>query len=262
MIEEFKLDARPICIVDVDLTVVDSVTPWLNWLNAKTGKNFTAEDLGYDYDLGKHFTQHWPSYCTERPISWWRYEGIYDALQPYKGAVEVLRQISHTHQIVFVSHCKGRHMKSKVAFLKRHFPFMSGFLATKQKHFVASMDPKRDIVIDDRNEHLNKFQHRHVIPIKMYTPWTQTEQLRMPVHIVYDWEQVLSLYKLHITDVLQPCSKCGITGIHACLGDRIVNHAPDSVELVRQEGITIRYTNKVDNNVPLCLNGLIDNKRD
>lgn len=224
MIDELKLDTRPIAIVDVDLTAVDSVTPWLAWLNAKTGQNFTPEQLGYEYNLGKVFKPFWPSYCTEQPLDWWRYEGIYDMLQPYEGAVDALREISQTHQIVFVSHCKGRHMKSKVSFLKKHFPFMSGFLATKQKQFVASMDPRRDIVIDDRHEHLNKFLHRHCVPFKMHTKWSQTENLLIDATVCLSWKELMEHYRAEFVNRLQPCKRCGIVGLHACLGDRLVNH--------------------------------------
>jgi hypothetical protein len=185
---------KPIAVIDVDLTVVDSVEGpdgWLSWLNAKTGLNLTAEDCGYQYNLAKIFQPHWPAHCTETPMSWWRYPGIYDKLQPIRGSVEALERISRTHDVVFVSHCKGSHMKSKVSFLKKHFGhIMSGFVATKEKWVVSSGNPL-DLVVDDRNEHLANFKNTDHTLIKFNTNWSQFVELTdVQVTIFQSWESI------------------------------------------------------------------------
>lgn len=189
------MTSKPVAVIDVDLTVVDSVEGpdgWLSWLNAKTGLNLTAKDCEYQYNLAKVFQPHWPSYCTETPMDWWRYPGIYDKLKPIEGSVEALERIALTHDIVFVSHCKGSHMKSKVAFLKRYFGhIMSGFVATKQKQFISTGSPF-DIVVDDRHEHLQKFENSKHRVIKFNTQWSQFAPALPMIFTADSWNEVAS----------------------------------------------------------------------
>jgi 5'(3')-deoxyribonucleotidase len=54
-------------------------------------------------------------------------------------------------EIVFVSTCVADHRNSKINFLARHFPFMDGFIDTRDKHFIAY-----DLLIDDKIDHHKK----------------------------------------------------------------------------------------------------------
>jgi len=198
------MTSKPVAVIDVDLTVVDSVEGehgWLSWLNSKTGLNLTAAECDNDYNLGKKFLPHWPEYCTETPMDWWRYPGIYDKLKPLPDAVTAIELISQTHDIVFVSHCKGLHMKSKVAFLKRYFGHvMAGFIATKEKQFIST-GSENDIVIDDRNEHLVKFKNTKHQLFKFNTKWSQFVSLskEMPDrhYVLLDgWKEIVGAFTL------------------------------------------------------------------
>lgn len=183
---------RPFAIIDVDLTFVDSVNAphgWLQWLNAKTNQNLTADELNWNYNLAKGFLPHWPAHCTETPMDWWRYQGIYDQMKPMEGAVEALEHLTTLgYDVVFVSHCKGSHMKSKYSFLKKYAGhIMKGFVATKEKHLVCSGTGK-DVVFDDRNDYLNLFDDS-VRRFKIDNKWTQYAELNPGVKTVSGWQE-------------------------------------------------------------------------
>lgn len=178
-----------IAAIDVDLCVVDIGTTWLDWLNNMTHKSLTLEDCNYDYDLGKYFKDDLKTYrmC---PYDYFRQCGLYDTLKPFDGCVEALRWLKgQGYDIVFVSHIKGNHNKSKHNFLRRWFPFMDGYVATKEKYFV-----KHDLVIDDRNDHLNKYSS-DAIKIKKTTPYSQFEKLEDDVYSIYRWDEFIPLIK-------------------------------------------------------------------
>lgn len=70
------------------------------------------------------------------PLDYWRSPTLYDNLEPMEGCVEALEKLSQHFQILFVSRLKGWHHKSKVMFLKKHFPFMTGFIGTHEKWII------------------------------------------------------------------------------------------------------------------------------
>ena len=164
--------------IDVDQTVVDSGTLWLDWLNEKSGKNLTLEQCAYDYNLGKFFPE------IEDPYAFWRCRNLYDDMIPRDDALRIIPKLCKEHTVIFVSAIKGDHHKSKYTMLKRRFPDMKGFIATKEKQFV-----KCDVIIEDRNSFLNLFGY-DVIKIKVDTPYTQKESLEGPVLVVDDWYEI------------------------------------------------------------------------
>ena len=170
-----------ICCVDVDLTVVDIGESWLNWLNHMSGLSLTMEDCIPNYGFGDYFTDALKN-VSMSPYDYFRQEGLYDTLEPIKGSVEALRRLKeHGWDIVFVSHIKGNHHKSKYNFLKRYFPFMEGFLATQEKHYV-----KHDMLIDDRNKSLNAADENAIL-VKMHTPYDQCQLLEREVWSLENW---------------------------------------------------------------------------
>jgi 5'(3')-deoxyribonucleotidase len=135
---------------DVDLTVVDSLTPWLDWFYQKTGQNVLNTDGKYDLvpEMKELIIKSGASDFD--PFSFWRHSSLYDDLKPLEGCVEALSELSLMgFDILFVSSCVPEHTQSKINFLNKHFPFHSGFISTKDKHFVDY-----DILIDDKMEHM------------------------------------------------------------------------------------------------------------
>lgn len=88
------------------------------------------------------------------PLDFWRDETLYDNLEPMKGAVEKLETLSQYFNIVFVSRLKGNHHRSKVYFLKKHFPFMAGFVGTHEKYIL---NDSLLAMVDDLEDNLVKF---------------------------------------------------------------------------------------------------------
>lgn len=88
------------------------------------------------------------------PLDFWRDETLYDNLEPMKGAIEKLEALSQYFNIVFVSRLKGNHHRSKVYFLKKHFPFMSGFVGTHEKYIL---NDSLLAMVDDLEDNLVKF---------------------------------------------------------------------------------------------------------
>lgn len=180
---------RKVCVVDVDLTVVDAVTPWIDYMNNLTGASFEInEGQSYPYNLTEIFKHYLQS---EEDISmlfdYWKQKDIYDNLAPYEGAVEALGTLNKRgYDIVFASVVKGDHSKSKYYFLKKHFPFMAGCMFTREKGYI-----KADVVFDDRNEYLKQFG----VPtkrIRFNTQFTQT--VDCPVLASIDgWGEVYDL---------------------------------------------------------------------
>lgn len=150
-------------LCDVDLTIIETDECWLNWLILNS-EYFDAEtyckDLDeevLDYNLSTYFQG-----LKGDPYSFWRKDDLYDNLTPLEHSQEVLEKYSDECDLVFVSALKGDHHKSKVNFCKKHFPFMKGFIGTKEKYHVVRND---DILIDDR---MSNFYDGDGNPIKCH----------------------------------------------------------------------------------------------
>lgn len=113
--------------------------------------------LGIDVDgvcvdtltLYKQASKH-----LDDPLDFWRSEDLYDYLEPMEGCVEKLGLLSKYFGIVFVSRLKGNHHRSKVYFLKKHFPFMTGFVGTHEKWIL---NDSLVAMVDDLEDNLSKF---------------------------------------------------------------------------------------------------------
>ncbi|WNT48166.1 hypothetical protein SPLA5a_PHROGS00083 [Salmonella phage SPLA5a] len=191
--------------IDVDLTFVDSGTPWLQWMEQVYGvkADYNLPDInpqGMDYyNLSKYFP---PAKVNQLPpYEFWEDPYLYDKLRPRAGAVDaVAAWAAAGHFNHFVSYCKKGHFSSKVRFLKRETEeFFSiepgsghGFYATKNKAGI-----KIDVIIDDRNEFLNQFGPE-VIKIKFKTPYDQSEELRVSLDLETDDWNVIKDFVLDI----------------------------------------------------------------
>lgn len=178
--------------VDVDLTVVDTGMHWGSWLAYKGAKlDYAAMATAMDndcipYNLSKLAIL--PEAID--PLDFWRDPKLYDSLLPLDYAVSTLEALHNKgHKIVFVSAIKGDHHKSKYYFLKKHFPFLSGVVFTKEKHFV-----NLDVMIDDRCDVLNKFDGGKTCKIRFDTVYEQSEKCEAHF-VVKSWkdERLLSL---------------------------------------------------------------------
>lgn len=144
---------RKVLAVDVDLTVVDSVRPWIEWYKDLTGEEL-EEISSENNNLEVMMHQH------HDPLSYWKSGILYDKLQAFPEATTSLRNLSDHLDIIFVSACMPEHELSKKLFLKRNFPFMKGFISTHDKHFTRC-----DYFVDDYKKYCTQL---HECGVKVY----------------------------------------------------------------------------------------------
>lgn len=139
---------RKVVAVDVDLTVVDSLKPWMDWFRQFTEE--TVKNESRDYNLVPEMKAILDRAGRQDidPLDYWRTD-LYDGLFPVEGAYEALKRVKANDDILlFVSHCFPEHEASKIRFLKKFFPFYDAFISTEQKHFIAY-----DVLVDDKVAH-------------------------------------------------------------------------------------------------------------
>lgn len=139
--------------IDCDNTVV--FMDWISWQH--------AQDEMYQYD----------------PLDYWRSSTLYDNLEPTKGAVDAIKELSLHFDIVFVSRLKGGHHRSKVYFLKKWFPFMKGFVGTHEKWLLAD---SFCALIDDDWNNLDKFPKEKRVLFGSYH--------EEAMHCMYFWDKI------------------------------------------------------------------------
>ena len=106
--------------VDVDLTIVDTLTEWTEWWEAKTGKEFPWHKIGSDFSINDALKEHMDA---DAILEFWKQEDLYDNLEPIYGVFQTLSLLSTGYDIYFLSYCQPEHFESKKRFLDRYFPF-------------------------------------------------------------------------------------------------------------------------------------------
>jgi 5'(3')-deoxyribonucleotidase len=175
-------------LFDVDQTVTDPSELWWEWLECMTctDKEMPLPLAGekISYDLSDYFMAELEM-CGVDPMDFWRGTNVYDFARPLEFSVEAIWDLKDAgHKIMFASHCKGHHMRSKYRFLERWFP-VDSFHATKEK-----CDIKCDLVVDDRVSFLNTFDDS-VHKILFASPYTQDEIPKGLITPVEDWVDTL-----------------------------------------------------------------------
>ena len=133
-------------VVDVDLTLVDTLTPWVEWWEFMTDSKFDWTKVGPDYSINKQLLE---KMTHDEYMVFWNKSDLYDDLVPREGALTLLRWYSALgYEIYFVSKCEPGHFKSKVRFLDKYFPFSEGLINTKHKHTIEA-----DIYMEDHVEY-------------------------------------------------------------------------------------------------------------
>ncbi len=184
-----------ILAVDVDQTVVATGEVWNRWISDYLRCPTKELYQGCPYDIREMYKEEIegkPSYYHDNLLDFWRVEYRYHPLSPIEGSVEALRQAKEVHgfEVVFVSTIKGNHHKSKYEWLERHFPFMDGFIATKEKEYARC-----NIIIDDRQDVLDRMP-KGVIPIRYDSPYEQLPSKwveKNRTRLMTSWDQLGSV---------------------------------------------------------------------
>lgn len=190
-------------VIDVDLTIVDPSPEWMLW----QVRVFDMEPVPVAhpargvggvtsfYDLSKYFPVHMRK-SNVSPFEFWEDHFLYDKLLPLPGAVEGIKKLKQAgHNIKFASVCKHGHFSSKVRHIKLHYPFVDLGKTSKGDGFYATMEKggiRADIIIDDRNAHLNQFDD-HTVKVLYPSPFDQDVPLDTTPDIVgVSWEDGLA----------------------------------------------------------------------
>lgn len=129
---------KKILAIDVDLTVVDSLSFWKNWYTKITGHDL-GEVSSENNDVETFMKYH------DDPLEFWRKADLYDDMMPLTEATKYVKKLKELGlEIIFVSSCYPEHERSKRFFLQRNFPYMDGFISTSDKNYV-----KCDYFVDD-----------------------------------------------------------------------------------------------------------------
>lgn len=179
---------KPLIGCDVDLVCCSSDRGWRNYLvDNCTNEEFSLFverqmlEMILPYNLGSLF----PS--IENPMEYWN-NLDYSTFEPIKGSVEVLQKLSEEHGVVFISHIEGgSHGKSKCAWLKKHYPFLTGISYTREK-FIHNNSV--DWMIDDRLSHLKHFDYTK--RIQFNTVYTQDEEVEV-FGQANNWQEVYKI---------------------------------------------------------------------
>ena len=132
---------KPTLGVDVDLTVVDTLASWMEWMNIPQDY-IVPNPCSIDGTYNNYFMNvHGKDYNGIN--RYWAQKDVYDHLQPMEGAVEALEQLSKDFEIKFISVCYENHIDSKRAFLDRFFHGME-MISQPQKELETF-----DIIIED-----------------------------------------------------------------------------------------------------------------
>ena len=134
-----------ICAIDVDLTVVDTFTPWMHWFYALTDGE-SIRNVDGCYNLVPEMNEIIKAKNLKfDPFSFWKRKDLYDDLSPIAGSLQTVNLLKERGwDVVFVSTCTPEHTKSKMDFLGRNFPNADGFISTDKKFFVDYT-----LIIDD-----------------------------------------------------------------------------------------------------------------
>lgn len=199
-------------LVDVDLTLVDSLSPWVNWFNRE---NIAAAATA----VGEHksvpfqpitkecYMTHagdlailmreraHPAWITRRvfiagqwmnspagrdPMDWWREPNLYADMLPLPGAHQFLNNIKamleenfDRVEIVAVTKCEPEHERSKRQFIQRHYHgLFDGFVSTDEKHMLAG-----DVLIDDNPKYVEPCMQNNIMSI--FVPQGNYEKLNL-----------------------------------------------------------------------------------
>ena len=202
-------------LVDVDLTLVDSLSPWVDWFNrenleasknipegvgAAPFKPITRECyINHSGDLAILMRERahpaWlNSYVTvagkesyvpsgKDPMDYWRDPDLYSRMDPLPGAIEFLTNLKakllkkyKRVETVAVTKCEPEHERSKRKFIYERFVgLFDGFVSTDEKHMLAG-----DVLIDDNPKYVQPCIDNNIFSI--FVPQGNYEKLDLSDH--------------------------------------------------------------------------------
>lgn len=178
---------------DFDLTFVNSLSPWIDWVNASgaTPPIAWAEIIDRG-DLVPFFESRGVANAWE----YWLLPDLYDDMQPMQNAVEVLQALKDRgHTVICVSKCTPEHLASKKRMLDKYVPFIDGFIDTGDKQFVDF-----DVIIDDSDTMVEQIANHGK---KVIQPWTPPSRTIVHENVISDPEVPYGRFWVNTVEVVE-----------------------------------------------------------
>lgn len=143
-----KHDGKKVILVDMDDTIEDFSSVWIESLNKIYGGNYSTDDI-HDWEISNIY----PNLTKQEKLEPLHKSGFWKKVKPLPGAVEYLKKLQDEGFDVFiVTATDYRTVKAKVEHvLNRYFPFIDSrhFITTHYKSLL-----KADILVDDHIQNL------------------------------------------------------------------------------------------------------------
>jgi len=128
-------------VIDLDGTIFDLLTPWLQRLNRAYNTDFKTSDvLSYNVAQSLGISQ-------DRALGALRmHPELYSCLEPYPNAVAMVKMLMVDHEVVLASRCSGIPMaySHKLSSVKQHFGDGVDLVVCDDKRSIS-----HDMLIDD-----------------------------------------------------------------------------------------------------------------
>ena len=146
-----------IILVDMDDTIEHLLVPWLDWLNARYGKNVRESDV-VSWDMRVAY----PDLTLDEIFEVLDEDAFWETVPPIDGAREGLEYlIERGHRIYIVTSTPVRSVRAKMErVLFRYFPFLNWnqVIITSNKQML-----KADVMIDDGYHNLVGGAYRKIL---------------------------------------------------------------------------------------------------
>jgi len=168
-----------ILAVDIDAVLNDLVEKWLLWINHKYNYYTQYHELKY-YSMLKNF----PTLTEEQIFEPFSSDDFLDSIEPTEGSRECLRYLNTQHDVYIVSATRPEHIKQKVEWLHRYFPYIPDrrMIFAQNKEMI-----KCDILIDDCSDNLIRDD---CYTIQYEQPWN-TQNRKWGDCVCSNWSEVL-----------------------------------------------------------------------
>lgn len=172
--------------IDMDGTIADLVTPWLEIFYQQTGRRIRYDEV-VGFGFPGLFTQAERAEFFKIPCIW----GVYKNLDPVDGAIGAIDFLSQAgHEIYFATrpfyhspYC----CFEKYEWIENHFPGLeNNIIFTKNK---GLLDPANAVLIDDYEDNLKKFEGQKIL---FDQPWNRHV---VDYHRARNWQDIVSLFK-------------------------------------------------------------------
>lgn len=176
--------------IDIDGTICDSLTPWVNAINLLYGISATVEDIT-SFSLAASLKKFFPAGEAPSNADYLEIFAQLDVrkMEPYPYAVDVVRELwLRGHEIVYIT-ARSRHSPRETQDWLTANDFLGDLVHTQRKSLVIC-----DVLIDDCLENLKQYFIRftRTLLIAPERHYTRAQDCECPAQIVGDWRDILN----------------------------------------------------------------------